>query len=105
MLLIHSAMILTINKSIVSITLRISNVVISITSFLPEGDWRTTAYRLEVASQGLSISRRRDFNKLTHLLIDVKITDKRGATSRRSPSIVWFRPPYCYRLRAVIFCS
>ena len=105
MLLIQRAMILTINRSIVSITLRISNAVISITSFLPEGDWRTTAYRIEVAPQNKIISRQRDNNKLTHMLINDKMTYKRGATSRRLPSMVWFRPPYCYRLRAVIFCS
>ena len=79
-------MIPTINRSIVSTTLRISNAVISITSFLLKGEWRTTAYRIEVAPQGLIVSRRRDDNKLTHSLIDDKITNKRGAASRRLPS-------------------
>jgi len=79
-------MILTINRSIVSIILKISNAVISITSFLLEGEWRTTAYRIEVAPQGLIISRRRDYNKLTHSLIDDKIAYKRGAASRRLSS-------------------
>ena len=36
--LIQRAMILTINRSIVRTTLKISNAVISITSFLPEGE-------------------------------------------------------------------
>ena len=38
LLLIQRAMILTINRSIVSIILKISNAVISITSFLPKGE-------------------------------------------------------------------
>jgi len=62
--LTNNDMIPTINRSIVSTTLRISNAVISITSFLLEGEWRTTAYRIEVAPQGLTISRQRDIVKL-----------------------------------------
>ena len=67
----------TINRSIVSITLSISNAVISITSFLPEGDWRVAAYRLEVAPQGCIVSRKREQYKLTLLKFDVRIADKK----------------------------
>ena len=70
-------MILTINRSIVSIILKISNAVISITSFLPKGDWRTTAYRLEVAPQDNSVSRNREQCKLTLLMFDVRIAYKK----------------------------
>ena len=77
MLLIQRAMILTINRSIVSITLRISNAVISITSFLPEGDWRTTAYRIEVAPQDNIVSRKRELFKLTLLMFDDRIAYKK----------------------------
>ncbi|MBR6960153.1 MAG: hypothetical protein IKH76_06700, partial [Clostridiales bacterium] len=69
-------MILTINRSIVSTTLRISNAVISITSFLPEWDWRVAAYRLEVAPQDNMVSRKRERYKLTLLMLDDRIAYK-----------------------------
>ena len=67
----------TINRSIVSITLSISNAVISITSFLPEWDWRVAAYRIEVAPQDNIVSRKRELFKLTLLMLDDRIADKK----------------------------